>query len=413
MRAIALLLVPLLIAGCLGGTTKALPLDDPIVERTRDSIFGEIQKLMEGVPCQASAVGAATSENIKPLNILKWEQGGNAEAEIRGDLLYSARGGGFSIVNISDPLRPVILSNYTETKGNLDIKVSPDNMTALVGAGWGIDLVDVRNPYEPKRSGQWLFTSVPVIGGAPLNNAHMIFTMEIAKQQWVLMAPNSNTGIWIFKLEGPPEARKLTFVTTTLPVQGGPLGPHDMVVQYDTVLKTHVMYSADGYHGWTAWDMRDPAKPMIIGGLVRPETGYLHTIQAGWLESRRIVVTIAEVGANVMQVYDATNIRAPVLLAMWQVGTPSSAQHNFNIVQEKIYLAHYGSGIFVFDLKGMPTTPSTKLIDYKPVAHYAPASTSFWDIVLKDGVLYGSGSGIHVFGYGCVVPGDKAFTSIN
>jgi hypothetical protein len=192
-----------------------------------------------------------------------------------------------------------------------------------------------------------------------------------------------------------------------------------MVVQYDEILKAHLHYSADGYHGWSVFDVSDPAKPMFVGGFVRPETGYTHTIQAYKMGNRRMVATIAEVGANFMEIYDATNIKAPVLLATWQVGTPQSAQHNFNIVMNQLYLAHYGAGIFVFDLTELPTTPSARLVDFKPVAHYQSrpdkSRSSFWDVLLKDGVLYMSdiSNGVDTVGYGCVPAGSPTYTSIN
>ncbi|HJQ93778.1 MAG TPA: hypothetical protein VJ874_05790, partial [Candidatus Thermoplasmatota archaeon] len=62
----------------------------------------------------------------------------------------------------------------------------------------------------------------------------------------------------------------------------------------------------------------------------------------------------------------------------------------------------------------------------QPVAHYAKlqetnlgagANGGFWDLVLSDGLLYagvysgGVQQGLHAIGYGCVPPGDPAYTS--
>lgn len=419
MRAMLVLTVvlSLFLAGC---TTEPKKIEDDLGVipplTAHEEIFAPIVALMDGVPCKAE-VTADTSKNLKYIANASWERGGSAELDIKNNLALAARGGGFSPIDITDPLHPIILSNYTESKGNLDVKFSPDNLTALVGTGTGIDVVDITDPADPKRASFWNFPK-DFPGGLPVQNAHMLFAAAIKGEQWVFLAPNTNTGVWILKLEGPPATRTLKFVTTTLPVQGGPLGPHDMVVQWDEFLKMHILYSADGYHGWSAFDVNDPAKPTLIGGFVRPESGYTHTIQAYKMGSRRMVATIAEVGANFMEIYDATNIKAPILVATWQVGNPSSAQHNFNIVQNQLYLAHYGHGIFVFDLTELPATPSTKLVDFKPVAHYKArpdkASASYWDVLLKDGLIYTSGgNGVDIVGYGCVPPGAKTFTSIN
>jgi hypothetical protein len=413
MRALVLAVAFLSLAGCLSTVPPEDATDTP--NQQMETVYGTIKSLVEDVPCQVESVGTTTSENFLPLSNASWDQGGTQELEIRGDLLFADRPNGISIVDIADPMNPVVLSNYTDSGYPLDVKVSPDNMTALVGMTEGVDLVDVRDPSEPHRVGQWLFPGTMGVH-QPLENAHMLFTAEISDEQWVFVAPNTNTGVWILKLEGSPDERKLTFVTQTLPAQGGPLGPHDMIVQFDPVLKTHLLYSADGYHGWSVWNVGNPAEPELVGGFIRPETGYLHTIQATFLNNRRIVVTIAEVGANFMEVYDATNLRTPVLLATWQVGNPSESQHNFNLVQGLMYLAHYAQGIYVFDLTELPATPSQSVVEFPPVAHWAGREgASFWDIVMKDGVLYGSDmrNGVDVFGYGCIVPGEPTYTSIN
>lgn len=432
-------LVP--IAGCIGeggedqsvaGKVGLQGRSPRTLEQIRSDAFQEIRALMEGVPCEASVSATETSKNLKKLSNLSFDGKGSKEIDIRGDIAVSTNSfaPGFSIFNISRPHEPFLYATVKEAIGSLDVKISPDNMTALVGGGRGIDLFDIRNPFEPVRVGQWLFTSVPSqpqgpSGGAQ-QNAHMIYTTVIKGEQWVFLAPNSNTGVWILKLVGAPDARSLEYVTHTLPVEGGPLGPHDMYVQYDADLKKWVLYSADGFHGWAAFDVTDPAKPGLIGGLIRPETGYTHTIQAAKIGGKRIVATIAEVGFNLLQVYDASDLRAPILLGTWHVTMtsrnpqPAAPQHNINIVDGKLYVAHYANGIYVFDLTKV-TAPVTGATALQPIAHYGPGAplgaptlfSQFYDVALKDGIVYGSSmvDGIHVVGFGCAKVGDPALTS--
>ncbi|MBI2077939.1 MAG: hypothetical protein HYT80_06150 [Euryarchaeota archaeon] len=426
--AVATLLVS--VAGCLQDETKDV-IDDANgkVPLDRDAIYARVKGLMEGVACEAPFDATKTTANLKDLASLvvdvEGKTYGSRELDVHGDLalttLYGY--GGIAVLDLSDPLKPQQLGAI-KAGGELDVKFSPDNLTALVGGGSGIQLIDIRDPANLSMVGEWKFAEAPQPprGGA-LQNAHMIYAANISGQQWVFLAPNSNTGVWILKLEGPPEARKLTYVTQTLPVEGGPLGPHDMVVQWDADLKTWVLYSADGFHGWTAFDVKDPAKPMPLGGIIRPETGYTHTIQAAKIGARRIVVTIQEVGVNVMEVYDATNIKAPILLGTWQHERAAvNPQHNLNIVAGRLYVAHYGNGVYVFDLNKLGTTPIAS--EVKPVAHYGGASTSqdalgfkeFYDVVVKDGVVYAASysaptSGVHVVGDSCLVPGDEKLTT--
>lgn len=387
--------------------------------------FDEVKAIMAGVPCSVPEVGAGTSKNLKDLQRIGFERGGTQSLDTKGDIMIAANGGsGMAIINISDPLRPRFYANYTETKSFGDVKVSPDNMTAVAGSGGVIDLVDIRNPFEPVRVGQWRLSSAGRPNQGTLN-AHMLYTAQIMGEQWVFVAANNNDGVWILKLKGPPEKRELQFVTSTLPIEGGPLGPHDMWVTFDADLKKWLLYSADGYHGWAVFDVSNPAQPMLVGGIVRPETGYTHTIQAAKIGGKRIVATIAEVGLNLLEVYDATNLMAPVLLATWQVSQeggvpqPAAPQHEFNIVGGKLYLGHYANGFYVFDLTKV-TGPGSGATSLRPVAHYSvgdpgPASlfSQIWSVDVISGLLYASSMsrGVIIVGYGCNVPGDASLTS--
>lgn len=421
------------LSGCLDEATKKAPgpTGAPDLGLNRTAVYDAVKALLTDVKCEAPFDAAKTTANLKTLATLKAKsedkEFGARELDIRGDIAAATLGGfgGIGLFNISNPLQPVQLS-MLNVKGEYDVKFAPSNDTVFVGVSGGISIVDVRNLTNPVQTSLWAWSEAPQPPrGVPLQNAHMLYTARIASQDWLFLAPNSNTGVWIFKITGEAGAKKLTFVTNTLPLEGGPLGPHDMYVQYDMDLKKWVLYSADGFHGWTAFDVSDPSKPMPIGGIVKPEPGYTHTIQAAKIGGRRIVVTIQEVGVNVMEIYDATVLAAPVLLGTWQHDVAAtSPQHNFNIVGGRLYMAHYNSGLFVFDLNKLNPTPQPTVI--QPVAHYGPQGEShvvplggfgqFYDVVVKDGVVYGASYGgaslgIHVIGYGCLAPGDEKLTS--
>jgi hypothetical protein len=436
---LALPLAVALFSGCLDGDSGSNP------ESTTDSnytytgvrpasVWPAIQDLMADVPCEAP-VGDDTSTNLVQLANISYPEasGMHAEIDIRGTLAVHARygTGGFEIIDITNPLQLRHLGNFTldQNEGALDVKFSPDNATVLYGADGGIVMVDIRDPLNPTFAGRWNFTDAAVTTD-PLprvsENSHMLYTKRIADQDWVFLAPNSNTGVWILKLEGPPEARTLTYVTQTLPVEGGPLGPHDMFVTQDEVDGNWYLYSADGFHGWTVFNVNDPANPALAGGIANPVEGaYTHTIQAQWINGRRLVATIGEVGANALKVYDATLLEAPLLLAVYQAepGPGSTApEHNFNMVGGKLYLSYYTLGVYVFDLTQLSGIPVVGTAELSPVAHYgnnpesAPTALAFaeiWDTVLQDGLLYLSNidGGLFVVGYGCNVVPDATLTS--
>lgn len=380
-----------------------------------------LKRAVANLPCKAKFTQGETTKNLKTLSHNPWSPDiSTGELDILGDLMIGhiyGDPGGITTVDISDPLSPRwIGTGRIEGRFSYDAKITDDGTTAVVGIDdglryAGIALFDIRDPAKPKLMSEWM-SDRP---GA-LQNGHMLYTQNIDGTDWVFLAPNDSTGVWILKIVGPPGNREIEYVTNTLLVEGGPLGPHDMYIGFDEDLETWVLYAADGYEGWLAYDIGDPATPQFIGGFLHPSTGYTHTIQAGKVAGRRIVATVEEVGANFLKIYDATDILRPVLLGVWSSSSvPVASQHNLQIVRDHLYVAHYGSGIFIFDLKPLAKAAEPVTSDIEPVAQYRPQSSSFWDVVLKDGLVYGgrfgAGGGFDVFAFGCIPAGHRAYTS--
>lgn len=421
------LAVAALLAGC-AGTTPAVEVPDPSLPQTADR-YAEARALAAGLPCEADAAGTATSANLLPLGNGTFPDAGVGDFDIRGHLLAANAG----ILDITDPLRPRLVSDFlaAEIPSGGDAKWMPDNRTVVVGGG-AVTLVDVSDLANPRAEASWDLSEGGAVPGLPqlFLNAHMLYAARIGGEDWVFVAPNSNHGVWILRAEGEWPERRLEYVAQTLPVEGGPLGPHDMFVHQDPFTGTWLLYAADGFHGWIVYDVDDPANPMPVGGHVRPETGYTHTIQAADVGGRRIVATIQEVGVNLLEVYDATNLLAPVLLGTWQVAPAATTpQHNLNIVNGTLYVAHYGHGMYAFDLRALGVLPASQVARMEPVAHYDPQPggdayvlgiggfEALYDVVVHDGLVYVGGFsepvlGIHVLAYGCNAIGDPALRSV-
>ena len=377
-----------------------------------------IRGLLRGVPCEAQVPARGTSANIVNLAELRFdEKSGHGEIDVRGDiaLVGRYRGGGFEIVDVSDPLNPILLNTVGDGGGSLDVKMTWDNFTALGGSG-GVTLTDIRDPANP------------VVMSKAQTSQHMHFTAAIGGQNYAFVVDGATgTGVKIFRIEGPPEARRMTQIAKTLPAEGGPLGPHDIFVNYDVDLRKWILYAADGFTGWLAHDVSDPAKPLPIGGFVNPgELQYVHSIQAAKVGNRRIVVTSSEIGPNMVKVYDATVLQAPVLLGVWQKQAGGlEPQHDMNIVDGRLFVAHYGYGVFVFDLRKLSIAPIAGTLDMNPVARWdlglgsdGPIGdigfTGIWDVVVDDGIMYMSNTqrGMHVAAFACFEPGNPSFTSV-
>jgi hypothetical protein len=74
-------------------------------------------------------------------------------------------------------------------------------------------------------------------------------------------------------------------------------------------------------------------------------------------------------------------------------------------------MAHYGEGIFVFDLSKLATGVAPQAL--VPTGHLAAGEGGSWDVVIRDGVVFTSeiGEGLRVLGHGCLTPGDAAASS--
>jgi hypothetical protein len=183
------------------------------------------------------------------------------------------------------------------------------------------------------------------------------------------------------------------------------------------------LYSADGFHGWSVFNVDDPSDPQLQGGIANPAEGaYTHSIQAEWVNGRRLVATIGEIGANALKVYDATVLTAPVLLGVWQADPgqgSAAAEHNFNMVGGRLFLSYYGYGMYVIDLNVLSGLPVVGTAELQPIAHWGnngeggAGSADIWDTVLKDGVIYLGDiqGGLYIVGFGCHALPDPTLTS--
>ena len=400
------------------------------------------------LPCAAPTVDAfTTSANIHLAGVSPGLGRSIGEMHrVRDDVWITARyrenTGGFDLWDMSAPAAPVHLAGYnqtwTGTKLSLDVKATTDGATALIGQYHGIELVDIREPASPVFEGRYAF---PKVGGQnlPNNMAHMMTVFPIDGEDYVFVATQWNYGVYILKVVGDPGSRTLQDVTVYMPFKNPVLlGQHDTYVAEDPVLGVPVLYVADGFAGWAAADVSDPANPVPLASV--PEVslyqGYTHSVQVAWIDGRRIVTTISEVGHNSMKVYDATDFSDVFMIGEWTwnpTNPKDSAEeeHNIQIVDGKIVMAHKWQGVFIFDLAALvAATPRGTLVlpeplnAWAPIAHWQPPAMTprvkVWDVVVQDGLIYagdygdaGQASyyGVYTLQFGCWEPGTKDLVS--
>lgn len=429
MRLLApLLAFAMLFAGCVS------PPSDVGEAAAQDALgadaWARIAALMGDVPCEAE-VGAETSANLLALSNLAFpeEAGAHGEIDIRGDLALVARNqmGGFEVVDLADPTNLTVLSTFAlDETGALDVKWMPEGDAAIIGDGGKVHLVDMRDPSNPVLASTFDETEA----GLAAYQSHMVTPWKFEDgSEFVYVATQTGRApMYVLQRDG----WNLTYVgqygmTPVLPSDPA-LGQHDMTIYHDELLDAPVMYVAEGLLGWSAADLSDPANPTRIGGSVslEPGVGYTHTIRVEFVDGKRIVATMAEVGANTLKIYDATDLAAPILLARWNADptTPHAPQHNFQLKDGMLYLAHYTHGVYVFNVSSvMRGPPVVGTLDMQPVAHFAVESpgeggalgfANVWDVALVKGVIYVNdmANGFTSVGFGCLAPGDLNATAV-
>jgi len=194
---------------------------------------------------------------------------------------------------------------------------------------------------------------------------------------------------------------------------------HDMFVMEDPVAGKTLMYTASWDAGVHIVDVTDPAAPVELGAwndFGDDETGNLHTVATEWIDDRRITVGAVEVGFEVVggvpyatgterslvYVWDTTDLGVPVLLGTWEnpdgigpgmsgivlgaTGAEVMSTHNLQLEQGRIYMAHYGLGLWVLDVGSHANQTAPRILAFDKDAG------NLWDAIVHNGVVITSGS---------------------
>ncbi|MGB1586779.1 MAG: LVIVD repeat-containing protein [Thermoplasmatota archaeon] len=419
------LLAMLALAGCATeGETSAEPEPEP-----------EPVSLPDAEAALAAGERAANLVHLGGIDL------GGEEADGCGDYLAVDQGSVIRIVQMGfDVDGSVLLSEISSIAGNgpKDVKWSDDcnylvtgndaqlaqtpldPVVTMVQSG-GMDVYNVEDKGMPQHVGYF-----PV---GPVRGPHMVFYLQQDDGTELIFGANADVSIQRFDRD----AGTLTELARYTPnpvteVNRDPqvidayyqLYTHDMFAMEDPVTDQTLLYTASWDAGVHIVDVTDPSNPVQLGlwnDFGESETGNLHTVATEWIGDRRITVGSVEVGfeivggtpyftgteRSVLYVWDTTDPANIQLLSVWEnpmgigpgqagLAAPVVTQdevmstHNLQLEQGRIYMAHYGLGVWVLDV----STPEKQAAP-QIVAVDLDAG-NLWDTIVHQGVVFTSGS---------------------
>ena len=406
----------LLLAGCLGA-----PSDDIEPESIVDP------------PLLADALAALEAgEPLANMHLLgEFRDGSGSEVDAWGDFLFVMRSGTVRILNVSDVANITEVAVLDPEHAVLDVKVSDDGDYLFIGddaeasgalggrhaaTTGGVYVYDVSDKAAPT------FVAYQPIGER--RGPHMVFYHMMPDGREIVLGANADVSITEFDREAGTMRELARYQADLVTAFNRDPQVFDVLYQgwaHDMIATnepdgTTLMYVANWDAGIRIVDITDPAAPKELGGwnaFPDGHEGNLHTVSAEWIDGKRIVVGAVEVGfavvggyhyamgtdANVVYVWDATDPANIELLGYWQnpvepysgrdqsaFGETLSSTHNLQLEDGRIYLAHYGKGVWVLDV----STPEAQAAPHV-LAYYAEEGMMTWDVILHGGVIFSAG----------------------
>lgn len=377
------------------------------------------------------AAWAAGNQSANLDRVGEWRNGGGQEADAWSHYLAVDRGSQVDILDISNVVAPERVATVQDFGGSvLDVKWTDDGAWMIIGddaEGGGTPL----DGTGPMTGGFYVFdTSDPeapalasFLGVGPRRGPHMVATLTTDELGTLVFGANADISInQLDETTGAltPLSRYTPLLTDwnrdpevfDVLYQGW---AHDMFPLSDPE-NGALLFVANWDAGLRIVDINDPANPVELGAWMDFPSGHegnLHTVAAAWIDDRRIVVGSTEVGfavvggthyaqgtdRSIVYVWDATDLTKPTLLGWWEnpdhapsgrdnvPGETVTSTHNLQLVNGRVYLAHYALGVWVLDI-------ASPALQAKPgtLAYYLEDGQDTWDVVLHQGILWTSGT---------------------
>lgn len=375
---------------------------------------------------------------------------------------------GFVVLDTSDPSAPKPIGRAEMPYSYVvDVKWSPDGKYVFAASqqrpaphpedpatavlqSWGFTQFDMSDPTAP----------VAFAGGfAAPSGCHMLSVKELAgeltvfciSQGIVRIYQHAEGGAWLEVGAITPDRtdsgveRLVTEVAAAGPNAGFAAllgaGPHDITIQEDPIEAGRFIASVSYWDlGLRFFDVTDPTSPTFLGSWAGDEAevyeGNVHgAMLYGHHGSERFAVVGPELLGDThpaLWVLDVTDFAAPKVVGEWIPPGEHATQglllttHQFQVLNERIYLAYNHAGLWVLDLhvimdgtyRDDPSRPDVLgyYLPHNEVELYDPdvaAVPNTWDVNVRDGLIYASDryTGFYVLHYADDEMGDAAITS--
>lgn len=137
--------------------------------------------------------------------------------------------------------------------------------------------------------------------------------------------------------------RVLSLASPTQPKQLSFLG----VECHDIFARDGLLYVSEGGHGTIGvFDYNDPKNPKLAGRFQIKRAGYVHN---AWLtEDSRYLMTTEENNGKTMKMFDVSDLKN--VQQVDEILADGRIAHNTHIKGNYAYVAHYGSGLRIYDV---------------------------------------------------------------
>lgn len=203
-----------------------------------------------------------------------------------------------------------------------------------------------------------------------------------------------------------------------LPAAGSGLGfrPHDSYPTKHPITGDHVLYVAYWDLGVLTYEINDPANPRLISkyqDFAPSAVAQMHFAMPSptLIDDKVVLVAEPELpsapASGQITFVDQTDPTQPAKLGWWKIpgeliiDAPFRfSPHNFNVANERVYIAHNHGGVWAIDIAD-PTSPTSAAF-YQP---HVPLSRAYegriYSAFYHDGLVYASdgATGLHILHY--------------